>query len=216
MKNESILYGVTGLIVGVVLGVFFATNAVNNNSRGIMGIMGMNSSRVMSGDIDQHFIQQMIPHHESAIAMAELAKQKATHPEVKTLADDIIFSQSTEIQQMRDWYKSWFDDEVPITGMGRMSGGNIMMDSQASIEQLSSATDFDKALLEQMIPHHQMAVMMAEMLMETTNRPEMQKLADDIIAAQTNEINEMKLWQTQWGYETSSNNSMNMMEGMGH
>ena len=49
-----------------------------------------------------------------------------------------------------------------------------------------------------MIPHHQMAVMMANMLASSTNRPEMKKLAQDIIIAQTKEINQMREWYKAW------------------
>lgn len=49
-----------------------------------------------------------------------------------------------------------------------------------------------------MIPHHQMAVMMASMLKGGTNRSEMRQLADDIITSQTNEIDKMREWLKKW------------------
>lgn len=58
--------------------------------------------------------------------------------------------------------------------------------------------DFDKAFLSDMIPHHQMAVMMANMLKNGTDRPEMKKLAEDIITAQTKEIDQMREWLKSW------------------
>ena len=215
MKKESFLYGIIGLLAGIVLAGFFGSYAVNNNNRVMMGMMGMNSSRVMSGNMDRSFIEQMIPHHESAIAMAKLAQQKSKHDEVKTLADNIITSQTAEINTMKQWYKDWYGMDVPTVTASNMWGGH-MMNSQASTDILNSATDFDKAFLEEMIPHHQMAVMMANMLDIATNRPEMKKLASDITSAQTKEINDMKSWQQQWGYDSSSNNSNDMMNMMGH
>jgi uncharacterized protein (DUF305 family) len=94
--------------------------------------------------------------------------------------------------------------------------GGSMMNSQTSTDELSAASDFDKAFLSQMIEHHQMAVMMANMLSISTNRPEMKKLGNDIITAQNKEIGDMQQWQQQWGYETSTNNTGNMMDMMGH
>jgi uncharacterized protein (DUF305 family) len=64
--------------------------------------------------------------------------------------------------------------------------------------RLEQAADFDKAFIEEMIPHHQMAVMMASMLKAGSQRPEMQKLADDIILAQTAEIDQMRQWYQVW------------------
>ena len=55
-----------------------------------------------------------------------------------------------------------------------------------------------KAFIEEMIPHHQMAVMMAQMLANATNRSEMKQLAQSIIDAQTREINSMREWYRQW------------------
>lgn len=216
MKDQSIFYGIIGLLAGVVITGFFATYAVNNNQSVMMGMMGMNRSRVMTGDMDRNFIEQMIPHHESAIAMAKLAQQKATHDEVKTMAGNIITSQTDEIKQMQQWYKEWYKTDVPKLDDKQMWGGSMMMNGQTSANMLNNASDFDKAFLEEMISHHQMAVMMANMLKTSTNHPEMQKLADNIIAAQTKEINDMKSWQQQWGYESSSSQSSDMMNMMGH
>lgn len=215
MKQESILYGIIGLLAGVVLTGFFSTYAVNNNNPGMMGMMGVNRNRVMSGDIDRNFIEQMIPHHESAIEMAKLAQTKSTHAEVKTLAGNIITSQTAEINTMKQWYKDWYGTDVPVVTATNMWGGG-MMGSHTDTTTLSSAADFDKAFLEEMIPHHQMAVMMANMLKTSTNRSEMQKLASDIITGQTKEINDMQSWQQQWGYETSSGSPGGMMDMTGH
>ena len=212
MKNENILlYSAVGLVVGVILTLFFASNAVNNNMTGAMGMMGIRTTRFdngqneMMGNIDQHFIEQMIPHHQGAIEMAELAQERATQPEIKTLAGSIIKSQSEEIEQMKSWYKDWYGTEVPeeeneSMGMGRgmMRGG--MMGNQNDIESLKNADNFDKAFIEEMIPHHQMAVMMANMLTQGTKKEEMKTLAQNIIDAQTKEVNDMRSWYKAWGY----------------
>ena len=210
MKKEPLLYGIVGLLVGIVLTGFFATYAVNNNHSGMMNMLGMSNNRMMNGNMDRSFIEQMIPHHESAIAMAKLAQQKSTHTEIKTLAVNVITSQTSEINTMKQWYKDWYGTDVPTVTTNNMWGVQ-MMNSQASTESLSAASDFDKAFLEEMIPHHQMAVMMANMLDIATSRPEMKKLASDITSAQTKEINDIESWQQQWGYDNSPNNSSDMM-----
>jgi len=72
------------------------------------------------------------------------------------------------------------------------------MGNDSDATRLEDAQDFDRAFVEDMIPHHQMAVMMASMLKDGTTRPEMKKLADDIITAQTSEISMMRSWLTNW------------------
>ncbi|MFZ2836607.1 MAG: DUF305 domain-containing protein [Candidatus Saccharimonadales bacterium] len=162
--------------------------------------------------IDKNFIEQMIPHHESAIAMAKLAQQKSNRSEVRTLADNIITSQTAEISKMQSWYKQWYATDVPKQSSS--NGMAPMMNGSWDEGSLNAATDFDKAFLEEMISHHQMAVMMANMLENGTNRQEMKTLAQEIISAQSKEVDTMRNWQVQWGYATSKqplNNMMNMM-----
>ena len=103
---------------------------------------------------------------------------------------------------MKSWYKTWYGKDVPatahnITGMGGMMHGGIMGNS-SDIEKLKSSNDFDKEFINEMIPHHQMAVMMAQMLQSTTQRQEMKQLASNIISAQTKEINNMRGWYEAW------------------
>lgn len=90
----------------------------------------------------------------------------------------------------------------------RMSDGTMMnnvgmdMDSMmvAMTASLNGKTGdaFDKEFLAQMIVHHEGAVAMAKQVLATSKRPELLKLANDIIAAQTKEIEMMKGWQSQW------------------
>ncbi len=210
MQNQVILYGGIGLLVGILVTIFVASNAVNNDMTGVMGMMGMRSQNSinsngfgMMGNIDRHFIEQMIPHHQDAITMADLALQKTTHPEIKKLAEDIKKTQSEEITKMRSWYKTWYGTEV--TGISSSAGFGMgmhggMMGNQTDIDSLKNASDFDKAFIEEMIPHHQMAVMMATMLQSGTNREEMKQLAQDIITAQNKEIDDMRGWYKVWDF----------------
>lgn len=212
MKKESILFGVIGILVGIITMGFVAGYSVNHGYNGVMGMMGIDSNRMTGSNIDRHFIEQMIPHHESAIAMAKLAQQKSNRSEVKTFADNIITSQTAEINKMQSWYRQWYGTDVPKRSS--LNGMMSMMNGSRDEDNLNTAADFDKAFLEEMIPHHQMAIMMANMLQNGTSRQEMKTLARDIITTQSNEIDAMRNWQAQWGYATSeqsSNDMMNMM-----
>lgn len=135
MKKESLLYGIIGLLGGIVLATVFAVVAVNNDNDTMMRMMGMDTrendsseassmggmdhssmsmddmSESLSGkqgdEFDQAFLEEMIVHHQGAIDMATLAKTNAKHAELKTMADAIISAQSAEIQQMQDWQTQW-------------------------------------------------------------------------------------------------------------
>lgn len=69
---------------------------------------GMKSMEAMSGnDFDVHFLDMMTPHHQGAVTMAKEALTKAEHPEIKTLANQIIKAQEAEIKMMADWKAKW-------------------------------------------------------------------------------------------------------------
>lgn len=197
-RNKQIwLYGITGLLIGIILTWIIASAAVNNNNQTMMGMMGLNRSKQANSNIDRHFIEQMIPHHEGAIAMAKVAQQNAAHSEIKTLSDKIITSQTEEINKMRQWYKQWFGEEVPKRSITHMIHGGMMGD-ESDISDLTASSDFDMTFLRLMIIHHQTGVMMANMLQNGTNRSEMKQLAQGIIISQSNEINDMRQWQIDW------------------
>lgn len=203
--NNQMKYGLAGLIIGG-LTVWLLTGIVFNlNKTNIIGVS--NNQQMRANSMDAHFIEQMIPHHEDAITMAKLAQAKAKRAEVKQLAENIIDSQGKEINQMKDWYREWYGKDVPqgdqvmgMHGMQQKQGMHMgMMGDETDMTRLEQAEDFDTAFIEEMIPHHQMAVMMASMLKNGTARFEMKKLADDIINAQTKEIKQMREWLNEWG-----------------
>lgn len=149
--------------------------------------------------VDSMFIEEMIPHHDDAIAMAELALTRAEHPEIKQLAEDVIRTQTAENAQMRDWYEEWYGESVPANSSGSsgMMGGGMMGDF-GDLAALEDAAKFDQAFIEQMIPHHQMGIMMSRMAGDSTSRPEIQGLTDSIIRTQSEEIDRMQQWYQEW------------------
>jgi uncharacterized protein (DUF305 family) len=136
---------------------------------------------------EQQFMEQMTSHHEDAIQMAEMAKERAKNGQVKALAGGIITVQNKEVTNMKDWYKQWFSKDIPA--MAAMPG---MMDDGMDMGKLSSAKDFDLEFVSQMIPHHQKAVQMAKDILPKAKHSELKKMANDVITSQTMEIQEMQ------------------------
>lgn len=207
MNNETVKYAIGGVAIGGLI-VWLVLTSGGSNNLGMMGHRNTSQTKVgqKAHSIDSHFIEQMIPHHEDAITMAQLAQTKATRPEIKQLAQNIIDSQSKEITNMKSWYKTWFGKEVPegddVMGEhGMMRGGGMhmgMMGDETDVENLKTSEDFDRDFIRHMIPHHQMAVMMAQMLKNSTEKPQMETLADDIIKSQSAEIEQMRGWYSEW------------------
>ncbi|WP_126148187.1 DUF305 domain-containing protein [Synechococcus elongatus] len=162
------------------------------------------------GNADQHFIMMMIPHHEGAIAMADLAISQAKHPELRALARAIQTSQTQEVRDMQTWYRWWYGSTVPdwddrrvgswrnsgMPGIGMGCAGRAGL--ATDLIALQAAPDFDRAFIEMMIPHHEMGVRMAQMVLLRSDRPEIQQLAQAIITDQNQEIRQMQQWYRQW------------------
>ena len=189
MNKRTLLWVGVGLLVVGLVGMAATTAYM---------LAGGPLGRSMGGNMDAMFIEQMIPHHEDAIAMAELALTRAEHPEIKQLAEDVIKTQSAEIDKMQEWYQEWFDADVPELGRssGMMGGG--MMSGDVDIEDLEAAEQFDKAFIEAMVPHHQMGIMMSQMAGSSTRRAELRGLTESIVEVQSEEIDKMREWYDDW------------------
>ncbi len=79
-------------------------------SAGEMEAMGMTDPAELANKdpFDRAFIDAMIPHHESAIEMAQVAYRESNNPEIMALAEGIVEAQSREITQMERWRKEWY------------------------------------------------------------------------------------------------------------
>ncbi len=77
-----------------------------------MQMMGMVDSRELARQrpFDRAFMDAMIPHHESAVAMANVALAESENPRIKTLAEDIVGAQRREIGQMENWCERWYPE----------------------------------------------------------------------------------------------------------
>lgn len=138
---------------------------------------------------DRAFVAAMVPHHESAVQMAEIAQKRGESKFVKQLADDIVRTQNAEITTMRREDEALENAGVETGDLGVPEHGMGMDDDPATLE---TAKPFDRAFLDMMIPHHEGAVTMAKAELDEGGDPELKALAEDIIEAQEREIEEMR------------------------
>ncbi|MBD2095593.1 DUF305 domain-containing protein [Trichocoleus sp. FACHB-591] len=89
------------------------------------------------------------------------------------------------------------------------------MDHSASIELGPANAEYDLRFVDAMTPHHEGAVAMAKEAQQKSQRPEIQKLAADIIAAQNKEIGALKQWRQAW-YPNASAQPVAWNAQMGH
>lgn len=159
----------------------------------------------LKGDaFDEAYIADMLAHHEGALNMSEQAMAVTAHEEIRTLASDIVQSQSAELMKMRTWQKEWGYKETMSGGHGSHGGagmdmGGDMVEMENKLQGLKGE-EYDKEFLKQMIIHHEQAIEMSQYAEANAKHQEIKDLAKDVITAQTKEIEEMKQWQNEWGY----------------
>jgi uncharacterized protein (DUF305 family) len=219
MKPQSLVYASIGLAVAIAMTGISPTRKLEAQDFNLSQQPPDWSDQVdpkdrMGMPHDRYFIEKMIPHHAAAVEMADVALTQAKHPELKQLSIAIKKTQAQEIQEMRRWYKQWYGMEVPSAGkggIGMIGGGQggmamhsgmmnrmgMQMDMQPDLTRLKLASDFDREFIRQMIPHHQMAVMMSSMILNSEH-PELRSLAQSIVQSQTAEIRQMQQWQKAW------------------
>lgn len=144
---------------------------------------------------DVEFAQGMVPHHEQAIEMAEIALDPnvgASEP-VRQLAEAIQGEQDPEITLMQGWLKAWSQPSMGDIEGHDMSAMEGMM-SADEMDKLGSlqGVAFDAAWLAMMIAHHQGAVSMAEDVKANGKQADVAALADQVIVSQTAEIDAMQ------------------------
>lgn len=140
------------------------------------------NSEYSSDDIA--FAEMMIPHHEQAIEMSEIAFLNTTNPDVLQLAQEIKDAQSPEIELMNSW-----------TGGKTSTHAGHMMDGMLSGSEMSDLREakekeFDRLFLVGMIKHHEGAIEMAQDVAASKNK-DVADLSAAIISAQELEIAKM-------------------------
>ena len=142
---------------------------------------------------DAAFVDAMVPHHEGAVEMAEVALDNAEHEEVHMLAREIIVAQRAEIEELRGIREDLGAATMDMSG-GEMEGMSMSEDPR----ELAGARPFDRAFIDAMTPHHESATAMAEVALEESENPEIRRIAEDIASSQKHEISQMRQWREEW------------------
>ena len=190
-KTGILLSIIVALLISVVLvaSVGMSESDSDNDDMGMMGGHGHNSNSQMVGS-DAMFLQMMIPHHEQAVVMSDLALSNSKDADVLKLAKQIRDAQAPEIIKMQGWITDAGLSQDPGHSMGDGMGG-MLSDSEISTLKGSTGKAFDKLFLSGMIAHHEGAIHMV-MMIENSPNSEISNLGKEIVKSQTAEIELMK------------------------
>jgi uncharacterized protein (DUF305 family) len=168
----------------------FQSEAGDSRGFGMMGSgrmgPGMMGSMNVFIDSEFEFLTHMIPHHEEAVATATYLRDNTEREEMRAFAEDIIKTQSSEIDQMTLFLKTWYPAQ------------NHEIEYQPMMRELEGLRGdaLDRAFLEDMIPHHMTAVTMSQQLLTRglAEHEEVALLAGSIRDSQRDEIHMMMNW----------------------
>ena len=186
-KKTGTLLGVILILILAVIFLLAGNSGKSMDHSGHGSSTQDESSAGYSAD-EIMFAQKMIPHHEQAVTMSELALTNTTNPEVLALATAIRDAQGPEITQMQ----SWLGDDAGHDGHNHdmEMGGMLTAEELETLVSLKGEA-FDQYFLASMIAHHEGALDMVDMTNDSSNS-EVKRLAANIVKSQSAEIEAMK------------------------
>lgn len=140
---------------------------------------------------DVDFIEALVPHHRDAIEMARIEVEQGTRPEARSMAQSMIDQQAQEIALMTSEYRA-------LTGRSRVPPPPTDRHMRNDMRRLEAATgaEVDAAFLDEMIPHHAGALVLAHRSSRYLRRQVLRDLAKNVENAQAVEIGQMQELRT--------------------
>jgi uncharacterized protein (DUF305 family) len=158
---------------------------------------------------DRAFVRQMVPHHQMATEMAEMARTDGEHAKIRRLARKIIKAQRAEIRSLRR-----IADDLGITPAEMPMDGEMSEQTMRDLKTLGvseeesgmgmdmhdlhGAKPFDRMFIDMMVPHHQGAIRMARAELAKGKNRRLRRIARAIVRDQAKEIRTMNAWREAW------------------
>lgn len=136
---------------------------------------------------DVTFVQLMLPHHEQALEMTKMARDRADDHRVLDLMVQMWDEQAAEIDEMKAMLAGWNVEPAPLHDMPGM-----VSDADMALMSETGGAAFDEMFLTHMIAHHEGAITMAEDVLANGTDPQVRAMAESIIASQQAEIDQMR------------------------
>ena len=151
---------------------------------------------------DHAFLNAMIEHHKSGEDAAKLALTRAEHPELKTMAQDMITTDLAHIEKMKELRRGWYGTDGAPTALlpkdEKSDLPGVESTKDMDLGELKNAQPFDLAFIDAMIPHQQGAIDMATAAAEKAQQPETRALASIIVTDESKEMDQLRTWRDAW------------------
>lgn len=156
--------------------------------------------------LETTYMGEIIPHHQAVLDMAKVALEKSQRPEVTSLANAIIASQTNQIQGFTKMLKEQYGltpeqarQQAPEKVRGLIEQVNeATAQSVATVEQAPADENFDRVWLSTVVPHHQTAILESLAVQDGARTPTLVLMANSTISSQADQIEQMLNWLVQW------------------
>ena len=188
-KKTSVFLAIIALLGAAVISLSVNRDGDHMDNNGMSGHINHHSTAANYTGADIMFLQMMIPHHQQAVDISNLAMKTSKDAELLALAKKIAKDQAAEIIQM----KAWLNYAGATMDMGHsMEGmGGMLNDAELSALNAETGTKFDLLWLKGMTGHHDGAIHMTTMIRDASN-PDIKAFGEKVIADQTAQIEQMK------------------------
>ena len=180
--------------IGLVVTCIFATSACSDDeSAGPLNPTSSSQGDTQLSSQDVMFLQMMVPHHEQAILISEIAHKQAHSDAIKKLAKAIATAQKVEVNKMQEWLS---EAGEPFMSDGMPMGTEGMLSEQEIIDlRGANGKAFDKLFIAGMTAHHKGAIAMAKVEVDSGQNDKVKAFAVAVIALQGAEIVTLKAIQ---------------------
>ena len=138
------------------------------------------------------FLQMMVPHLEQGQTIVRLGAERASRPEVRTLAAAIESTQADEVTTMSARLRDWHQPAVaPVNAHSEHGGMPAITDTELAALRKTTGPDFDRRFLNLLIAHQDDAIQLARVETATGSDPDAKALADRIDRSRSAQIHQM-------------------------
>lgn len=149
---------------------------------------GMTNTQMRPYDL--RFIDELSQHHKDGIMMSEMAGEKASHPELKQMAKEMVAAQMGELEMLQKWRAEWYPNAKAFVFKG--------MDMDMGRLESTSGNEFDLAFLDSMIMHHPGAIFLGVEGSRRGKHRALRRLAAKVARDQIREVDMMRDWRDMW------------------
>ncbi|MDP9473720.1 MAG: DUF305 domain-containing protein [Chloroflexota bacterium] len=157
---------------------------------------------VVRSEFDQAYIDMMIPHHASILAVAQAAQPRLSDDRLRQIAEDIIAAQGLEIDELRGYRDQFYGSAEPLpmdAGMMEqvtpglpMDETMAQMDATTQVTAFCAATDPNLVFIDLVILHHESATVASVTALDQAVQPEIRAIAERVIRDQQRETDELR------------------------